>query len=607
MYIRRTQTRSTTTGESYTTYRLVRSMRTGDRVRQVTVLNLGRHFAVAQAHWPTLCARLEQLLSGQGVLLDLECPPGVEREAQRLAAALLAREGDCTPKDKDAVAPSQDIQAVDVDSLQLIRPRSVGVEHVGLWAMRQVGFEAQLERLGFTGPQRAAAVGTIIARMAAPGSERAAQRWLTECSGLGELLEIDFEAQSPMALYRVSDQLLTHPAALEEQLFDQVSDLFSLSDTVTLYDLTNTYFEGAAAGLAKAQRGHSKERRTDCPLLTLGLVLDGSGFVRRSRVFAGNAVEGRTLDAMLTGLGAGKGALVVMDRGVATEANLQWLKAEGYRYVVVSRERRQGLDLSGAEALETAGGASVQLVRVLDEENAEMRLYCYSEGRAQKEAAIARRFAERFEAGLQKIADGLSQPRTQKRLDKLSERIGRLKAQSHGIGQHYRITLTPDAEGQRAVALSWERLPREGSLLTDPGCYCLRSSETDWDAETLWRTYSLLTDLEAVFRSLKSELGLRPVYHHTDARADGHLFISVLAYSFVQIIRRRLRAAGITDSWSSLRQTLGGQCRVTATFRRADGRALHVRKATRAEPEPLAVYQALGLDPAPGGVKKMIV
>jgi alpha-glucuronidase len=97
MYIRRTQTRSTTTGESYTTYRLVRSMRTGDRVRQVTVLNLGRHFAVAQAHWPTLCARLEQLLSGQGVLLDLECPPGVEREAQRLAAALLAREGDCTP------------------------------------------------------------------------------------------------------------------------------------------------------------------------------------------------------------------------------------------------------------------------------------------------------------------------------------------------------------------------------------------------------------------------------------------------------------------------------------------------------------------------------
>lgn len=431
--------------------------------------------------------------------------------------------------------------------------------------------------------------------------------WLIERRGLGERLEVDFEAQSAMALYRVSDHLLAHQAAIEGHLFDQVSDLFSLRDTVTLYDLTNTYFEGTAAGNDKAQRGHSKEKRTDCPLLTLGLVLDGSGFVRRSRVFAGNVVEGRTLEEMLAGLGDGRGALVVMDRGIATEDNLAWLRAGGYRYLVVSRERRQGVDLGEPPAIETADGAAVHLARGLDEENAEVRLYCYSEGRAQKETAIAPRFAERFEAGLEKIVEGLSRPRTQKTLAKLWERIGRLKAQSHGIGQHYRITLTPDAEGQKAVGLSWERLPREGSLLTDPGCYCLRRSETDWDSEKLWRTYSMLTDLEAVFRSLKLELGLRHVYHHTDSRADAHLFISVLAYQWVQIIRRRLREDGISDSWSSLRKTLSGQCRVTATFRRADGRALHVRTATRAEPDQLAIYQALGLNPAPGGVKKMIV
>jgi len=221
-------------------------------------------------------------------------------------------------------------------------------------------------------------------------------------------------------------------------------------------------------------------------------VLDGSGFVRRSRVFAGNVVEGQTLEAMLRGLGAGSGALVVMDRGITTETNLSGLRAGGYRYRVVSRERRHGFELSTAQAIETAGGPPVHLSRVLDEAQGEVRLYGSSGGRAQREEAMARRFAERFEAGLQTIADGLNRPRTQKAIPKLWERIGRLKQQSHGVGQHDCITLTPDADEQKAVALSWERAPLDGSWLTDPGGYCLRSSETDWDAERLWRTDTLL-------------------------------------------------------------------------------------------------------------------
>ena len=126
-------------------------------------------------------------------------------------------------------------------------------------------------------------------------------------------------------------------------------------------------------------------------------------------------------------------------------------------------------------------------------------------------------------------------------------------------------------------------------------------------AEQMWRTYSLLTDLEAVFRSLKSELGLRPVFHHKEQRVDGHLFITVLAYQCVQLIRRRLREHGIDERWSTLRETLASQCRITATFQRVDGRTLHVRKASRAEPDARAIYQALNLNPAPGGILKLIV
>ena len=144
-------------------------------------------------------------------------------------------------------------------------------------------------------------------------------------------------------------------------------------------------------------------------------------------------------------------------------------------------------------------------------------------------------------------------------------------------------------------------------MMTHPGVYCLRTNQPDWDEETLWRTYVTLTDLEAVFRSLKSELGLRPIFHHKPIRAEGHLFITVIAYQLVQVIRQRLRQHRERASWGHRRRILEGHQRITATFRRADGHTLHVRKATRAEPPQQAIYDALGVDPEPGGIRKTIV
>ena len=607
MYIRRTHTRNTATGERYYTYRLVRSQRVAGKVRQVTLLNLGRHFAIPQADWPTLCARLEEILSGQGALLGGCGSLLIEREAQRLAAQLLARAEAPSAEPAPGAQTLAEVHSVEIDSLTLARPRTVGVEALGLWAMAQVDFIARLERLGLTGPQRAAVVGVIVGRMAAPGSELATQRWLCERSALGELLDVDFEAMHLMQLYRAADVLMRHREALERAVFARVSELFGLDWTVTLYDLTNTYFEGEAPSNPKARRGHSKEKRSDCALLTLGLVLDGSGFVRHSQVFDGNVVEGTTLAGMLQGLGAPAGALVVMDRGIATDENVAWLRAQGYRYLVVSRARRRQFDASDARELQTAGGERVAVQRVEDTEAGEVRLYCYSEARARKEEGISARFAQRFEAALQALHEGLSRPRTTKRIDKLWERIGRLKEKSHGAAQHYHIEIVPDAGGEQAQAIRWERRPVAGTMDTHPGVYCLRTNELSWDGEQLWRTYIMLTDLEAVFRSFKSELGLRPIFHHKEARADAHLFITVLAYQFVQLIRRRLQAQDIHASWTRLREILNAQVRVTATFRRPDGRALHVRKTTQAEPEQCRIYQALGVDPCPGGVRKMLV
>ena len=230
MFIRRTRTRSI--GE-YFTFRLVRSERIGSKVRQRTLLNLGRH--VAQGDWPVLCRRIDELLAGQ-LPLSSDGSPALESHAQRITALLLA--GERIGAASSPASQRHDFQHVDVDSLELIRPRSVGVEHAGLWAMDQLGLRTRLEALGIGASLRTAAIGSIIARMARPGSERATRRWLGERSALGELLGVDFETMGPMRLYRASDALMAHREAIEHHL--RAMDL--LHPTVTL--LTNTYGRG---------------------------------------------------------------------------------------------------------------------------------------------------------------------------------------------------------------------------------------------------------------------------------------------------------------------------------------------------------------------------
>ena len=262
--------------------------------------------------------------------------------------------------------------------------------------------------------------------------------------------------------------------------------------------------------------------------------MDASGFVRRSKVFKGNVREDCTLAEMLEALKAPRGARVVMDRGIATEERIQWLREHGYRYVVVSRQRKRIFDSEAAQTIKTAATGNLELYREASED--EVRLYCKSKPRAEIERAITAKRAKSFEEALQELSDGLLRPKTHKRLDRVWERIGRMKERFGGIGQHYEIKVQPDDSGTRAASVTWKRSPRHGSIMTHPGVYCLRSNEMGWPEQKLWRTYVMLTDLEAVFRSLKSELDLRPIYHSSPRRAEGHLFITVIAYQLVQVI-----------------------------------------------------------------------
>ena len=606
MFIRRTNTRNRKTGDAYFTHRLVEAVREGKSVKQRTLLNLGVHFDLAQTDWAALAARIDELRHGQASLLALA--PAIEALAQRYAAQLIARHGlQADGVGDGAAAPTERFQDVDMSTLDLVRPRRVGVEHAALAALRQLGFEAKLAELGFNKPQIAAALGNVVGRMAAPASELATYDWLQHRTALGELIGYDYEGMDLQQLYRSADNLLKHRAALETHLFGSAQSLFGFTETITLYDLTNTYFEGEAAGIEKAKRGRSKEKRSDCPLVTLGLVLDVSGFPKRSRIFAGNVGEASTLETMLAQLGATAGTIVVMDAGIATEANLAWLTGHGHRYVVVSRKKARMFDPDQATEVMTAGQVPIQVSRVQAPGSHEALLYCYSPARAEKDQAIDTKKAHTFEAALQSLALGLAKPRSTKDPAKIHERIGRAKEKYPRAAQHYTVELTLDDTGKAVTAITWAKAPKPNSALANPGVYCLRTTLTEPDDATLWRIYSMLTNLEAVFRSLKTDLGLRPVYHQIQRRVEGHLFISVLAYYAVHTLRLQLKAKGINDAWQTIRNTLSTQVRITTTLQRRDGRAVHLRKASRPEPRQQKIYEALNLGANPGGSQQTIV
>jgi transposase len=609
MYIRRTTIKSRKDGSQYYTYRLVESERTQKGVRQRTIINLGTGFSLPREQWPELASRIQQIISGEKLLFGL--PQEIEEMAQNYAAQILQAKAQ-----KKAEDDQPDYREVDVDSLELLRPRSVSCEHVALEAFNFLKLGEHFKTLGFNGPQLAAATGTIIGRMCHPASELATHSWLQNVSGLGELIDYDFNKINLYKMYSVSDQLLKNKEAIEKYLHFQEKQLFGFQETITLYDLTNTYFEGQSEANTLGEFGHSKEKRSDCPLVTLALMLDSSGFPKSSEIFEGNVSEPLTLKKMIKGLEK-KGqnpnmlepqkATIVMDAGIASEDNIKWLKANGYPYIVVSRKRHRQFNENEAIIVKQDKNCTVKAQKVIDSENDEVLLYCHSTQREKKERAINNRFAVRFEEALKYLEAGLYIKGRLKKYDKVMEKIGRLKQKYSKASKLYEIDVSKDKKTGNAVKLNWTRKAEPDTKDGFPGVYCLRTSHKDLDEKFLWRTYTMLTDLEAVFRSLKSELGMRPVFHKVTERVTGHLFISVLGYHLVHSLRYRLKKADIVTSWSGLREQLTGQNRITASMHCKNDNVVHVRKSTRPEPRQQEIYSALGICSLPGEtIKKTI-
>jgi len=629
MYIRRTKTKTVNRNEAYYTYRIVESIRLGRKVKQQTLLNLGKDFSLARDYWPLLCARIEQLLQGpnnkQGELFELsdELNQTLEAAAQRYSALILQKHAqpvgavDLSKDEAEALiqeAQTSDYHRVDINHVEAQDARSIGGETLALHALQQLQLDQKLTALGFNGVDRAAGIGSIIGRMVSPGSELHTYDWLNYSRCLGELMGYDYGNLSLTRLYTVSDKLLKHQVELESFLAAQEQTLFNLQRHIVLYDLTNTYFEGQCNRNPKAQFGRSKEKRSDCPLVTLGLVLDGDGFPLTSQVFPGNASEPASLETMLTGLQQkqsheGKHPIVIMDAGIASQDNIDWLKEHGYHYLVVSREKHtlDPREQANTVLVREEGQNKVTVYSETDTETQEIRLYCHSEQKAKKEHAIRNRFHIRLEEALIHLHAGLTKKGCIKNYEKILQKIGRLREKNKCVAADYRIDVIPDEKKNNAIAIQWQRQSASDRKDQHSGVYCLRTNIPDWSEQQLWETYIMLTEIEATFRSLKTELGLRPVYHQKEERVTGHLFISLLAYHLVHTLRYQLKRQGIHLSWDSIRKIMATQQRITISMPTDKDKTINLRTTTKAEPRHKQIYDALGVKYDPIGKTKLII
>ncbi len=602
MYIRTSTQKSPRTGKSYATYRLVDTHRTADgKVRQRLILNLGANFSVKKDSWKLLADRIEEILTGQGTLISI--PAHLEKQAQMYVKRIRSRFADdnetsIAVNSVSAVEP--DFKTVDVNSIESADIRHVGAEALGLHAARQLQLEELFRALGFNQKQCHLMLATIIGRLVAPGSDLSTHYYLSNQSALDELLGTDFSELSLKKFYKTADELLKHKQMIEDQLFEREKNLFSLNQVITLYDITNTYFEGRALQNDHAQHGRSKEKRSDCPLVSLGLVLDGSGFPQRSEFFKGNVSEPKTLSEMLTELHAQPEATIILDAGFATEENISWLTEKGFHYIVVSRRALPVVDENIDKVLvkeSVNNTVTAQLIK--DTEANEVLLYCHSQAKEEKSLNMISKAETRFEEELIKLANGLTKKTGMKAIEKVTLRLGRIKERHKRVSGRYTITL--DSEADKVTKISWSKVNSENL-----GAYCLRSNRMDLDEKTIWRIYTTLTDVESAFRSLKSELGLRPIYHQKQERVDAHLFISILAYHLLHTIRHQLKLQSIDSSWQTIRQIFSTQVRIMTTMRLENNKLLSVRRTSKATPEQVVIYKSLGMNSQPGHTEKTI-
>ena len=575
-------------GKEHTYWSLVESVRTPDGPRQRTLCHLGELNGSDQARW----LRTVEVLNEQG-------------DAQQLKLF---------PSHVEPPADDPQVARVLVNRVRLERTRQFGACYLGLELWRRLELDRFFEQaLGDDSadvPWSRVAALLAINRLCAPGSELAIeQRWYP-ATALDDLLGIEEGKINDTRLYRCLDRILRHKTDLERHLKDRYGALFEAEFDVLLYDLTSTYVEGAAEKNPMMRRGYSRDHRPDCEQMVIALIVNSEGFPFSYETFDGNRADVSTMETILRMVERkyGKARRIwVFDRGIVSEENLQAIRKRGGQYLVGtprSQMKQFEQELLKDDWIQVRPEVEVKKVAIRQGE--ETYILCRTKGRQEKEKAMRSRFSSRMEDALQRLARTIETGRLKDR-HKMERRLGRIQATHPQVSDLYQVAIPETSQG---VRLRWAiKEDRQVWRELREGAYLLRTNLQAGTAEQLWSRYMQLTEAEASFRALKSELSIRPLFHQKEPRVKAHVMVAFLGYALWVTLKHLLqRRAAIVPQPSrsgvdnaqplsamkalALLSTLHSADIILPT---TDGREIRLRRITEPTAEQKSLLQQLGL------------
>src|SRR5216683_1018858 len=571
MYLRHTTRRKD--GKVHRYWQLVRSVRIGRKVVQQTVAYLGELDAQGRAR----AKALARAFTGDAVQSDL-----------------------FTPTEIDEGIPDR------LDRIRLERGRTFGDVWLGWTLWRALRLDQVLERLVPAGreavPWSTMAAVLVLARLCEPSSElHIAEDWYRR-TALEDLLALPTPRINDDRLYRALDRLLPHKVELEQHLVARLGELFALDYDLLLYDVTSVYFEGLATRNPLAQRGHSRDHRPDCKQVCLALVVTREGMPVGYEVFAGNRTDVTTVEEIVEAMEVRYGLaqrIWVMDRGMTSEDNLEWLRATGRRYLVgtpKSELRKWARAIADARDWQ-AVREGIEAKQCVGPDGVETFVLIRSVERREKERAMHERFTRRIEDRLVRLGQRVQRARRALDVRRLERQVGRLLERNQRAARRYLIEFVPDPTLPAGVRLEWRAQPEwDDWARWSEGCYVLRTNVTDWSPDDLWRTYIQLTDAEAAFRIQKSELGIRPVWHQRADRVQAHILVCFLAYVLWKTLEQWQHRAGLGQSPRTILDELRRIQSTDVVLPTEDGRELRLRCVVRPDAAQAALLDRLGLE-----------
>jgi len=562
-------------GKTHTYWMLVRSVRIGGKVRQQVVAQLGNLDAKGRARARAYADKLT---------------------GRRTHPSLFE------PREDEFA----DTEKIRLKAVRVERARRFGDVFLGLSLWHTLQLDEAFDRLMPEGrediPWSNLAALQVICRLCMPSSDLHIAESLYRQTALDDLLGIPEAKVNDDRLYRTLDRVLVHKDAIEQHLRDRIGRLFGIKYDLLLYDVTSTYFEGEAAGNPQAKRGHSRDHRPDCKQVCIALVVTREGIPLAHEVFDGNRVDVTTVQEIVDKIETrfGKADRVwVMDRGMASAKNFQWLQSGGRRYVIGAC--RSDLHRFEQQLIEAKDWKSirddVEVKLCPNESGTETYILCRSAMRKEKDRAIVERAAERITACLDRLRKRLISARSPIDRDRVNQQIGRLLARHSRAAQKFVVGLRANPSHASGLSLvvkeshAWQLWSERSA-----GCYLLRTNVTGWTEEDLWRTYIQLTEAEAAFRIQKSDLSIRPVWHQRADRVRAHIFVCFLAYALYKTLEQWQAHAGLGNSPRFILEELRQVQSVDVVLPIVDGPEVKVRCVIKPNDEHVALLDRLGIE-----------